>query len=527
MSDFIEYEDFLFDVRKSLYGKTPSEIKPSQNSNRKSKKIKFSAYDNSEDVHNNSTSELQNSKSEKLRSRKPTPFKRKFKKSPSLLKEDNSFSRQQKLKKDELRHVKKKKSKKNQIVISFTSSSDTFDEELKDAQITPSKSELETFQNTINKSSKRKLYDTSDSNSGDEESEGESGDNFDLETYFNTHEISELNESIAEAHSGIEYEFVSDSARDVKIIESESMCDQQGTLNNETDKEFSENSVLDVEDDPKITSMADKIRESVVISDDTDDNFKESSEEFQQFQEEDVSHDLSTAEYHDVEDKKIVVLNEGQAISFHGLFAVKVLHGKIEVLGSILDSNSNTVNMYSPRGSALLDIKNVTHCENEQDRINICPLVPIHNDSEKVNEIFIKPNCAVVLCSKLEDRKLLLLEKYLPQKIFPKLENDNCPQVVFEPTGNLNTLKESSVWDEILNDVDCDTKLMIAGGKGVGKSTLLRFAINRLLNRFNKVRVLDLDPGQSEFMMPGCVSIVIVTEPIFGPNFTHLKQTDR
>ncbi len=46
---------------------------------------------------------------------------------------------------------------------------------------------------------------------------------------------------------------------------------------------------------------------------------------------------------------------------------------------------------------------------------------------------------------------------------------------------------------------------MTVGGKGVGKSTLNKYLLNRLLKKRNKKPVIfvDLDPGQAEFTMPG------------------------
>jgi polynucleotide 5'-kinase involved in rRNA processing len=49
-------------------------------------------------------------------------------------------------------------------------------------------------------------------------------------------------------------------------------------------------------------------------------------------------------------------------------------------------------------------------------------------------------------------------------------------------------------------------RLLVAGGKGVGKSTLVRFLVNRLLTELGgPVLVVDLDPGQAEFSVPGRV----------------------
>ena len=55
----------------------------------------------------------------------------------------------------------------------------------------------------------------------------------------------------------------------------------------------------------------------------------------------------------------------------------------------------------------------------------------------------------------------------------------------------------------------------------MGKSTFVRFTINSLLNRFDEVACLDLDPGQPEFTLPSCISLTIVNKPILGPPYFH------
>jgi len=66
-------------------------------------------------------------------------------------------------------------------------------------------------------------------------------------------------------------------------------------------------------------------------------------------------------------------------------------------------------------------------------------------------------------------------------------------------------------------------RLLLCGGKGVGKSTLLRYTVNRLLKECQTILVVDFDPGQPEFTPAGCISATLVSEPLLGPNFTHLE----
>lgn len=67
-------------------------------------------------------------------------------------------------------------------------------------------------------------------------------------------------------------------------------------------------------------------------------------------------------------------------------------------------------------------------------------------------------------------------------------------------------------------------KVLLAGFKDSGKSTMMRYLINKCLRKWDKILVLDFDIGQSEFFIPRCISAFIVDTPLLGPNFTHLKQ---
>jgi polynucleotide 5'-hydroxyl-kinase GRC3/NOL9 len=66
------------------------------------------------------------------------------------------------------------------------------------------------------------------------------------------------------------------------------------------------------------------------------------------------------------------------------------------------------------------------------------------------------------------------------------------------------------------------SKVLICGAKGVGKSTLLQYMVNRHLSRKKRVMVLDCDVGQPEFNPPGMLSLTEVNEPILSPPHLHM-----
>ncbi|POM68466.1 hypothetical protein PHPALM_15370 [Phytophthora palmivora] len=70
-------------------------------------------------------------------------------------------------------------------------------------------------------------------------------------------------------------------------------------------------------------------------------------------------------------------------------------------------------------------------------------------------------------------------------------------------------------------------KIVVCGGKGVGKSTFCRYLVNRLLAKFGTVAFLDTDLGQSELTPSGLVALHALTTPLLGPGFSHMKNPIR
>ena len=67
--------------------------------------------------------------------------------------------------------------------------------------------------------------------------------------------------------------------------------------------------------------------------------------------------------------------------------------------------------------------------------------------------------------------------------------------------------------------------ILVAGDRDTGKSTIVRFVINTLLNDYDKVQALECDIGQSEYNFPGSVGLVTVRDPVLGPQFTRIGQS--
>ncbi|RQX72652.1 molybdopterin guanine dinucleotide synthesis protein B [Toxoplasma gondii CAST] len=64
------------------------------------------------------------------------------------------------------------------------------------------------------------------------------------------------------------------------------------------------------------------------------------------------------------------------------------------------------------------------------------------------------------------------------------------------------------------------------GSKGAGKSTFSYFLLNFLLNFFPRVAYLEADVGQPTFTLPGCVSLLEVSEPLLTPPHMLVDSLD-
>ncbi|CAF1249619.1 unnamed protein product [Rotaria sordida] len=90
-----------------------------------------------------------------------------------------------------------------------------------------------------------------------------------------------------------------------------------------------------------------------------------------------------------------------------------------------------------------------------------------------------------------------------------------------------------STTDEIISRLSNKTTddpliVFVCGAKDSGKSTYLRYLINKCLSQTDilpKLTFLDCDIGQSEFTPSGSISLIHnIIEPLFGPSASHLKK---
>ena len=72
--------------------------------------------------------------------------------------------------------------------------------------------------------------------------------------------------------------------------------------------------------------------------------------------------------------------------------------------------------------------------------------------------------------------------------------------------------------------LETNPRVMVCGGKGVGKSTFLRYLLNSTLQKCKYIAVLDCDLGQPEYTVPGIISLHILSSQDMSLQPIHLNM---
>lgn len=219
-------------------------------------------------------------------------------------------------------------------------------------------------------------------------------------------------------------------------------------------------------------------------------------------------------------------------LHFHGNLQVKLIEGKAEVFGYQLERNK-TVTVHSPRGHSLIylvpsspkrkSINNTTTFA----ALNELKADFLAQDIDELIAEFNQSTDAIILLERDTTNKgVNMIDRYMRETMFPNINafNNESPyyssefilhcQFSFRPR---NSLVINEAWSTV--PLKSASKLATIGGKGVGKSTFVRHAINSNMNKFKKFVFIDLDIGQPELFVPQTISATLLTNPILGPGY--------
>lgn len=93
--------------------------------------------------------------------------------------------------------------------------------------------------------------------------------------------------------------------------------------------------------------------------------------------------------------------------------------------------------------------------------------------------------------------------------------------IIEENTG-VQALRVDPTWSHTINKIVEQARTprvsIVIGNKNTGKSTFSKTLLNTYLIARKKVSFLEIDPGQSEFSIPGVLSLTCISKPVLGLN---------
>lgn len=193
--------------------------------------------------------------------------------------------------------------------------------------------------------------------------------------------------------------------------------------------------------------------------------------------------------------------------------------------------HNKTVTLHSPRGHGFINLISCPHdAINQQQYSRALNSSSADFYSQDIEYLKTQLNCtsdAILLLERDQTNKgVNMIDRYMRETMFPNINafNNDSPfyssefvlhcKFFTEPD---NGLMYNEQWSTL--QLHNATKLVAIGGKGVGKSTFIRYLINSNIGKFSKFLFIDLDIGQAELFVPQTLSATVVTEPILGPGY--------
>ncbi|KAH8361985.1 hypothetical protein KR200_009377 [Drosophila serrata] len=222
-------------------------------------------------------------------------------------------------------------------------------------------------------------------------------------------------------------------------------------------------------------------------------------------------------------------------IELYGTLVLTLLSGQISVNGHKA-GRQEPLTIYSLKGLPWVSVSPTKTKKPSKDEVNWVELNENFTRAQldRIQESFQSQTDAIVLLQRNAGAQSLLetFGKHMAQNVFPLLNTSNRPyhqsesllQCLIQSSDLSRTLVVPQVWNKL--KIQPNSRIIIAGGKGVGKSSLLRYLINRNLAQLPSFLLVDLDIGQPEVFVPQTVSCTLIDGPILGPGFLLNKQPD-
>ncbi|XP_050094798.1 polynucleotide 5'-hydroxyl-kinase NOL9 [Anopheles aquasalis] len=263
---------------------------------------------------------------------------------------------------------------------------------------------------------------------------------------------------------------------------------------------------------------------------------------------EEASDGLENYHFYDAIDRHMSLVMMKKPLHLTGHVSVQALFGKVEIMGYTLDKAEKRT-VYAARGYNAVNLTPIPDPETFQrpafeailqklksqfTRRTIDELLKLFNPTDYV---------LLLLDAELEKRNttVRIVHRYLEEyDLFPASNTTTTAPLrateywlnvrLLEPradgSSKLPLFQANPAWSDVI--LHTDSRLLVLGGKGAGKSTLCQFLLNRSIKTFDRILLIDLDIGQPLLTAPEMISATVLDVPLLGvASFTVAQQPVR
>ncbi|ODV84179.1 hypothetical protein CANARDRAFT_8856 [[Candida] arabinofermentans NRRL YB-2248] len=237
----------------------------------------------------------------------------------------------------------------------------------------------------------------------------------------------------------------------------------------------------------------------------------------------------------------IIGLKSMEYLMIRGQYELCIQRGAIKIDSITYHSNPNKfykINASSLNSIPLIIATQVTSIdhtndtktkENEHlfhsDYKSVIKISNLFNGLESIGKLY--PQLKNIYPNWSSNDDLLQQQQQQPMNEYEKLFFGYSFQLIINKSNYIATTILKT-WqkqiDDLINQylINLDTgkpfKVLIIGSKNSGKSTFLKLLLNELTTLVEtlEIKVLDVDPGQTEYSNPDCISLSNHDSPIFG-----------
>uniref|UniRef100_A0A1A9UCT0 Polynucleotide 5'-hydroxyl-kinase NOL9 n=1 Tax=Glossina austeni TaxID=7395 RepID=A0A1A9UCT0_GLOAU len=227
----------------------------------------------------------------------------------------------------------------------------------------------------------------------------------------------------------------------------------------------------------------------------------------------------------------------------YGTIRVTLLTGNIDLYGHT-PALYTELEVFSPRGCTTVEISPKASGMNPNlTKDALIEFLKSYDtkfttrDLKRLADTYNPKRDAVLLLKPNKESKPIKqqFKKFMEQNVFPNIKTLGIERPLYGSEYRLRCVINTSAPEEKCLRIpkewhdftlQSDSRVMIAGGKAVGKSTLLRFLINKFLPHLHNILLIDLDIGQPEIFVPQTISCTTIKQPLIGPGFLSNLEPD-